>query len=152
MKFISSKEEKVFHDRFWYPMELISDPGYSTSVIDYRKHSFKPPKNVWYTYEGGDVSIHYTGDGVLYNYSSIDYEESQMSTFIDTFSTPLEHMHYDETTETITYTVYDGNAYPSQTKVATYTNFKQYAVKIVMLADNKSMIPLIKDYKALALT
>ena len=75
-----------------------------------------------------------------------------MSTFLDAFSVPLEHLHYDDQTETMTYTYYDGVAYPSQSKVTTYNSFKQYSIKIVMLSDNKSMIPLIKGYKALALT
>ena len=151
-KILASGDEKSFHDRFWYPLNLQVDPGYSTASNDYKKYDYKFPKNIWFVNEGGNVSVHYTGDGVLYNFSAIDYEESQMSTFLDAFSVPLEHLHYDDQTETMTYTYYDGVAYPSQSKVTTYNSFKQYSIKIVMLSDNKSMIPLIKGYKALALT
>ena len=152
MKLLSASDETLFSNKYWYPMKLVSDPGYSSNAKDFKKYEFIPPKNVWYVNQGGKVSISYTGDGVLYNFSAIDYNEDQINIFMDPFTTPLEHVYYDSTSESITITKYDGSIYPNQVKTVKYSNFLQYAVKIVMISDNKSMVPLIKNLQAIALT
>jgi len=43
--------------------------------------------------------------------------------------------------ETISYTNTDGS---------TYDNFKTFAIKIVMLADNKAKVPVIKNHRSIA--
>ena len=152
MKLHSASDESLFSSNYWYPMILLTDPGYSSNATDFRKYEFVPPKNIWYSNQGGNVTINYTGDGVLYNFSKLDYDESQLSLFMDTFTTPLEYVHYDANSESLTVTKYDGGIYPTQVKTVTYNDFLQYAVKIVMISDNKSMVPLIKNVQAIALT
>lgn len=153
MKLISSTDESSFHDRFWYPMELISDPGYSSSANDFKKYTYRPIKNTWYVQTtDGEIVTYYTGDGRKFSGSEIEYNESDIPTFIDAYETILEHVSYDSDNESITYTKYDGVAYPSQSELVSYTDFKQYAVKLVMLTSNKGTIPLIQNLQALALT
>ncbi len=162
MKLLSGADETPFTSRYWYPMSLVSDPGYSNGPTDFRKYEFIPPKNIWYTNDGsGNLTIHYTGDGVIYPAvnSTIDYEESDMHIFMDLNEIMLEWVHYDADSESITITKYDSNIVwgesttpESLVKVVSFKDFLQYAVKIVMISSNKSMVPLIKKVNAIALT
>ena len=162
IKLLSGADETPFTSRYWYPMSLVSDPGYSNGPTDFRKYEFVPPKNVWYTNDGsGNLTIHYTGDGVVYPAvnSTIDYNQSDIPTFMDLNEIMLEWLHYDKDSESITITKYDGNVVwgesstpESLVKVVSYKDFLQYAVKVVMISSNTSMVPLIKKVNAIALT
>jgi hypothetical protein len=158
MKVQSSADNTMdFIERQWYPMTLISDPGYSTGMVDWKKYEYKPVKNFWVIDDGGTIVTYYTGDGVLWGAGfSIEYNEGDASTFIDTNTTPLEHYYYDEQEEVLYYTYFNGDTFNGSNleslKVATYDDFKQYAIKIVMMSSNKSLVPLVNEAKAIALT
>jgi hypothetical protein len=158
MKVQSSADNTMdFIERQWYPMTLISDPGYSTGMVDWKKYEYKPVKNFWVIDDGGTIVTYYTGDGVLWGAGfSIEYNETDASTFIDTNTTPLEHYYYDEQEEVLYYTYFNGDMFNGSNleslKVATYDDFKQYAIKIVMMSTNKSLVPLVNEAKAIALT
>ncbi len=153
----STDSNKDFTERYWYPMVLAQDPGYSSGMTDYKKYDYKPVKNFWVIDDGGTVVTYHTGDGVLWGAGfPIDYNEVDASTFIDTNTTPIEHYYYDENEEVVYYTYFSGDQFNGSNlealKVATYDDFKQYAIKIVMMSTNKSLVPIIKEAKAIALT
>lgn len=152
--FAATDDEKLFDERFWYPMVLTNAPEYSSATNDYKLHEYELPRNIWFVNEGdGEVTMYYTGDGRLFGNVTDNYDDPD--TFLDLGVKILEHVSYNKETEQLVYSYYEGThgseSDPSNV-YAEFTSFKEYAIKIVMIADNKALIPVIKEYKALALT
>ena len=164
VRIIAQKDNnKEFHNRFWYPMNLVTDPGYSKSETDFLNYSFELPLNIWIVERAfsntGAIDIYYTGDGrrisSIGSSQTYEYTIDDMSNVLGIGDRIVERLSYDKNTEQLTYYYYDLvyglnsdlNAYKGK-----FTTFKQYATKVVMTSSNKALIPVINEVKTLALS
>lgn len=165
VKLIAQKDNnKEFHDRFWYPLVLTSDPGYSKDESQYLTYSFELPENIWIVERAysttGAIDVYYTGDGrristlgasQVYTYTP----EEMASGILGINDRIVERLSYDKNTEQLTYYYYD-LVYTLDTDINAYkgsfSSFKQYATKVIMTSSNKALSPVINEVKTLALT
>lgn len=168
VKILSAKDNNfTFDERFWYPLVMSIDPGYSSDETDFKNYTFELPKNIWIVerMDTGIMDIYYTGDGRSITSSGTslvyNYDISDMDKVLGANDYIFEHVSYDKDTERLTYTYY-GALYSDVATLeptasdtiakGSFTNYKQYSTKVVMTSSNKALAPVINEVKTLALT
>lgn len=168
VKFISQKDSYTpFEDRFWYPLVMSTDPGYSSSKSDYKNYVFELPKNIWIVkrMDTEIMDIYYTGDGRVITVggapATYTYDIADMDMVLGVNDYIYEHVSYDKEAERLTYTYYN-NLYTNGAALdpsdgdtiarGSFTNYIQYATKVVMTSSNVALTPIINEVKTLALT
>ena len=180
-KFLHDMDTDLFGERHWTELELVGQDERSgdDNRLDYRDYVYQIPQTPATTFveKGqtyGNTTITTASDitssvsaGTLVKITNSDGStDYQISTVASTTTSTIvldeaigfaNNVGADISTVTYPQTAFKD---PQNDKVATYFNsggtkfatYKVFAVKIVMLSDDTSTVPAIKDYRAIAIS
>jgi hypothetical protein len=180
-KILSELDTDLFGDRHWTELELVGQDERSgdDNRLDYREYIYQIPQTPASTFvekgattdgsaaitTASDVSSTLTAGTlvkVTNSDSKTDYQIDTVKSASGTTITLDQNLEFTNTGASIDTVTLPQTAFkdPQNAKVATYFNsggtkfstYKVFAVKIVMLSDDTSTVPAIKDYRALALS
>ena len=180
-KILSELDTDLFGDRHWTELELVGQDERSgdDNRLDYREYIYQIPQTPASTFvekgattdgsaaitTASDVSSTLTAGTlvkVTNSDSKTDYQIDTVKSASGTTITLDQNLGFTNTGAAIDTVTLPQTAFkdPQNSKVTTYFNsggtkfstYKVFAVKIVMLSDDTSTVPAIKDYRALALS
>jgi len=180
-KILSELDTDLFGDRHWTELELVGQDERSgdDNRLDYREYMYQIPRTPASTFvekgattdgsaaitTASDVSSTLTAGTlvkVTNSDSKTDYQIDTVKSASGTTITLDQNLGFTNTGAAIDTVTLPQTAFkdPQNSKVTTYFNsggtkfstYKVFAVKIVMLSDDTSTVPAIKDYRALALS
>ena len=180
-KLLSEFDTDTFGDRHWTELELIGDDDRSNddNRFDYREYIYQVPQTPASTFvekgqtygnttitTASDISSTATAGKLVKITNSDPKTDYQISTVASSNSTVIvldeaigfaNNTGADIATVDLPQTAFKD---PQNEKVATYYNsggtkfatYKVFAIKIVLLSDDISTVPAVKDYRAIALS
>ena len=180
-KLLSELDTDTFGDRHWTELELIGDDERSNddNRFDYREYIYQVPQTPASTFvekgqtygnttitTASDISSTATAGKLVKITNSDPKTDYQISTVASSNSTVIvldeaigfaNNTGADIATVDLPQTAFKD---PQNDKVATYYNsggtkfatYKVFAIKIVLLSDDISTVPAVKDYRAIALS
>ena len=180
-KILSEYDTDTFGDRQWTELELIGDDERSNddNRFDYREYQYQIPQTPASTFvekgqtygnttitTASDTSSTITAGKLIKITNSDPKTDYQISTVASSNSTVIvldeaisfaNNTGADIATVDLPQTAFKD---PQNEKVATYYNsggtkfatYKVFAIKIVLLSDDISTVPAVKDYRAIALS
>ena len=180
-KLLNELDTDLFGDRHWTELELIGQDERSgdDNRLDYREYIYQIPQTPASTFvekgatTDGSAAITTASDvsatlaaGTLVKVTNsdgkTDYQIDTVKSASGTTITLDQNLGFTNTGAAIDTVTLPQTAFkdPQNSKVATYFNsggtkfstYKVFAIKIVMLSDDISTVPAIKDYRALALS
>ena len=180
-KLLSELDTDTFGDRHWTELELIGDDDRSNddNRFDYREYIYQIPQTPATTFvekgqthgnttvtTASDITSSVSAGSLVKITNSDPNTDYQISTVASTSSTTIvldEAIGFANNTGASIATVdLPQTAFkdPQNDKVVTYYNssgskfatYKVFAIKIVLLSDDISTVPAVKDYRAIALS
>ena len=180
-KILNELDTDIFNDRHWTELELIGSDERSNddNRFDYREYTYQIPQTPASTFvekgqtygnttitTASDISSTITAGKVVKVTNSDPITDYQISTVASSNSTVIvldEAVNFANNTGANIATVdLPQTAFkdPQNDKVVTYYNsggtkfatYKVFAIKIVLLTDDISTVPAVKDYRAIALS